>query len=348
MLLHRPFTCMFVVGCIFITGNIIYMHQTFHKGGAFHKERSIAYARFRGKRAINISAKDLTTSKPFIYLTQTEQCLPLNLSGSIGTITCNCDVIVLSYQAECNKPTPSHVTYLFDPQSTWGTGRNALFHTALNRTPGYHYYIFLDDDTTLTFNDFTPPEMKTVKPFRAVQEWLLDYEPVVGVLDYIEHHGAKWTLARRKRLCSKYDRSLVLPVVCFDAIFHAFHYKAIAHILPYSTEYEKESWWLSALRIMSVLELKFRGQALLFAAVTVKNPKHREYPRSAKHFDAIWRIYIKEIQHDAPTPYQNHSIFKEFKENPTQYTLTSSTYCMNVTRHLPIVPYAHFDRYRLN
>ena len=84
-------------------------------------------------------------------------------------------------------------------------------------------------------------------------------------------------------------------MVCFGAIFHAFHYKTVAHILPYNTQYDSESWWVSALCIMSLLELKFRGQALLFAAVMAENPEHRQYPRSVEHFDAIWRTFITEI-----------------------------------------------------
>ena len=137
-------------------------------------------------------------------------------------------------------------------------------------------------------------------------------------------------------------------MVCFDAMFHAFHYKAFAHILPYNTQYENEIWWVSALRIMSLLELKLRGHALLFAAVTDENPKHRQYPRSMEHFDAIWRTLITEIQQQAPAVYKSHAIFRDFKEQLTAYTLSSSIYCMKVARHLPIVPYAHFDRETLS
>lgn len=131
---------------------------------------------------------------------------------------------------------------MFEPRSTWGSGRNALYFAALNRIPGYHYYIFIDDDVTFTFNDFTPPEMKQIQPLRAVEEWLLHYEPAIGVLDYTLHHGAGWTFEIRKLLCGNNETSMVIPTVCFDAIFHAFHYKAITHILPYKTEYEQESW----------------------------------------------------------------------------------------------------------
>ncbi|KAL9964909.1 hypothetical protein ACROYT_G028622 [Oculina patagonica] len=190
--------------------------------------------------------------------------------------------------------------------------------------------------------------MKKIQPLRAVEEWLLDYEPAIGVLDYTLHHGAGWTLKRRKLLCGNNETSMVIPTVCFDAIFHAFHYKAIAHILPYKTQYEQESWWVSALHIMSVLELKFRGQALLFAPVTVENPKHRRYPRETEHFNEIWRTFIEQIQLEAPTVFKNQALFKQFKEGLTLYTLNSSTYCMKVIRHLAIVPYAHFHREKTN
>ncbi|KAJ7381414.1 hypothetical protein OS493_001549 [Desmophyllum pertusum] len=351
MSLYACFVLVVAVGSILITGALVYVHNTFPHRNSFREESRTAYT-FNGNEemSVDFTASRMTgalpTLKPFLYLTQTEECLPSNLASSIGyNETCNCDVIVLSYQTECTERRPSHVTYMFDPRSTWGSGRNMLYFTALGRSPGYHYYIFIDDDATLTFNDFTPPEMKKVQqPFRAVEEWLLDYEPAVGVLDYTVHHGARWTFERKQLLCDNKEFSLVLPTVCFDAIFHAFHYKAIGHILPYETSYDEQSWWASELHIMSVLELKFRGQALLFVPVTVENPKHRDYPRSIEHFDAKWRTFIEQIQQEAPTVYKNQAIFKQFKEGLMLYTLNSSTYCMKVTRHLPIMPYAHFRR----
>ena len=186
--------------------------------------------------------------------------------------------------------------------------------------------------------------MMNTLPLKSVQRWLLEYEPAVGVLDYVEHHGARYTFRKRQRLCGiRNDKSLVLPVVWFDAISNAFHNKAIAHILPYDTQFENRCWWLSALRVFSTVELKFRGQALMFAPVTASNPTHRKYPRSKKNWKEIWRIYLEKLQHDAPKAYQNHSIFEQFKEKLDNYVSASSTYCMQVTRHLLIVPYAHLN-----
>ena len=233
------------------------------------------------------TAQESTTRKPFIYLTETEQCLPQNLASSsqIGDPeTCNCDVIVLSFRAKCQENKQSHITYLFDPDTLFASGRNVLFFAAMDRRPGYHYYIFINDDTVLKYNEFTPANMTKMSPFRAVEEWLLDYEPAVGVLDYKVHNGASFVIKKRRDLCGINESSLVLPTAIYDAIVNAFHYKAIEHILPYSTQYERVCMFASNRGTQIAVEVKFGGQALLFSPVTAANPKHRAYDRSTTNF----------------------------------------------------------------
>lgn len=291
-------------------------------------------------------AKSGYSTKLLIYLTQTEQCLPPNLASSsqIGDPdTCNCDVIVLSFQTKCHERNSSHVFYLFDPNTGWGSGRNILYFTAMNRTQVYNYYIFLDEDVVLSFNEFTPPAMKKLQPFRAFEEWLLDYEPAVGVLDHRTHHGASWTFNKRQKLCGITERSMVLPTVWFDGIFNAYHWQAVKHLFPYRLQYEKKSWWSLHRYMFTSVELKFRGQALMFVPVTTGNPTHRPYPKSNENISLYWREYIETIQQEAPLVYKNHSLFEDFKENLNNYVINTLTYCMAVTRHKPIVPYAHFN-----
>ena len=87
-------------------------------------------------------AKTSSSPKVLIYLTQTEQCLPSNLafSSEIGDPeTCNCDVIVLSYRIKCQVQKSPYITYLFYPDTGWGTGRNVLYFAAITRSPKYHY-----------------------------------------------------------------------------------------------------------------------------------------------------------------------------------------------------------------
>ena len=59
----------------------------------------------------------------------------------------------------------------------------------------------------------------------------------MGVVDWLGHHGAVWNFQRRQVLCGiRNDTSLSLLVVWEDAAFNAFHYKAVADILPYDTQ----------------------------------------------------------------------------------------------------------------
>ena len=222
------------------------------------------------------------TSKPFIYLTQTEKCLPEYLASStrIGdSKTCNCDVIVLSYKEECQHEKQSHISYVFAKESTWATGRNLLYFVAIERLRHYHFYIFLDDDVDLGFNSFSTQEMKRLTPFRVFEQWLLDDEPAVGVVNYF--NNGKILLDLRRVMCGISDSSVV-PVMWSDALFNAFHYKAIKHILPYPTQYDKDNWWISQLHVIYSVEMIFRGQALKYVAITVVNPHHRAYPRGER------------------------------------------------------------------
>ena len=59
------------------------------------------------------------------------KCLRPQLMQNMGldnSQKCRCDVIVLSYHKACQSEwNPPHITYLFDKNSTWRTGRNLLF-----------------------------------------------------------------------------------------------------------------------------------------------------------------------------------------------------------------------------
>ena len=175
------------------------------------------------------------------------------MSSSRGTgdnKTCNCDVIVLSYKKECQEEKSkksTHISYIFVTESTWTSGRNILYFVARERTRSYHYYIFLDDDVDFTFNSFAPQEMKVTTPLRVFEQWLLENEPAVGVVDYSNlRQNAKLTLEKGRILCGINETSMVVPVMWFDA----FHHEAIEHILPYPTQCDKESWWASQLHVI--------------------------------------------------------------------------------------------------
>ena len=342
---------MIALSSVIIVGMVFHMSENGHKINMFmlssddtlYTNDNLERHEYTTERSTEMAR----TIKPFIYLTETEQCLPQNLatSSQIGDpATCDCDVIVLSFRSRCRKDNqPAHVSYLFDPNTGWASGRNLLFFAALDRRPGYHYYIFFNDDTFLRYNKFTPVDMRKMSPFRAVEEWLLDYEPAVGVLDYKFHNGADVVLTRRRELCSINKTSLVLPTVFFDAIFNAFHHKAIVHLLPYPTQYEYRSWLSIQIHTVTTIEVKFPGQALLFAPVTAGNPVHRPYESNQENRTQIWKEYVEQIIQEAPPQLRKHAVFEELRNQVLKRYLTkfSRTFCLNVTRHQPIIPYRH-------
>ena len=216
-----------------------------------------------------------------------------------------------------------------------------LYFAAIERIRQYHYYIFLDDDVDLGFNSFSSQEMKRLTPFRAFEQWLLDDEPAVGVTNY-RNDGRRFLEWRL--LCGINDSSVVVPVMWFDALFNAFHHEAIKQILPYPTQYDKDSWWISQIHVMYSVELIFRGQALAYVAISAYNPQHRAYPRGKKMFSARAPAIIENIQNKAPTAYQNHTLFRTLKTSELlRYRMSTTTYCMNTTHRQPIVPYSHFE-----
>ena len=258
--------------------------------------------------------------------------------------TCNCDVIVLSYKGECQDKKPSHISYVLAKESTWSTGRNLLYFVAVERIRHYHYYIFLDDDVDLGFNSFSSQEIKRLTPFRAFEQWLLDDEPALGVVDY--KNNSKTLLQRRRVICNIHESSVVVPVIWFDALINAFHHESIKHLLPFPTQYDSESWWISQLHVMCSAELIFRGQALEYIAITAYNLQHRSYRRG--QFSDVFRrvpVIVEGIQDKAPTIYQNRTLFKAIitSQFKVAYRRNTATNCMNKTHRHPIVPYSHFE-----
>ena len=303
----------------------------------------------RNSHSVNITEYTMKSkaSPPFIYLTQTEQCLTPGLIQTLelsDASKCRCDVIVLSYKTECREKSEPHITYLFGNETTWGSGRNQLYFQAVQRRLDYLYYIFLDDDITLKFSEAATPEMKRLTSISVFQDWLLDYEPAVGVGDYEGHDGSSTLRSRMRRVCNKrVDKKTMLanPTILFDPLFNAFHAKAVSHIFPMEISHEERNWWLTDKYVASVVELKFRGQALMFFPVAVVNLLHRPYPQSSHGTNKAWQGFIEAIQEKAPTQFKYHALIRTFRRSPRVYIQKSRTYCMGITRHQDITPFAH-------
>jgi hypothetical protein len=223
--------------------------------------------------------------KHFLYLIQTESCLPAELrtNDTLGDANWrSSDVLVLSFKEPCNDLTHSpRVDYIFDNSTTWTTGRNLLFTTAMYRTTTYLYYIFMDDDAIVK-------DVRTEAPaLRAFEGFLQSHRPaVMGLLQTNDAYGEQTEEYQDKKGCSR-EKVDYLSGVHFDAIVNAFHFKAIKHLLPYVTDFDTGSWWASQMGLIVRTEILFRGQFLYHRYIKVVNPQHRPYPRSLE-FDQMF------------------------------------------------------------
>ena len=101
----------------------------------------------------------------------------------------------------------------------------------MNRRPGYTYFIFTDDDVSLKFNSAATPDMKHFSPTRIFQDWLLDYEPAVGVVDFEEQKEGQKVRNKIKTNCGiTNSASVANPTIFFDPLFNAFHARTAHHI----------------------------------------------------------------------------------------------------------------------
>ena len=300
-----------------------------------------------------LSRSSTFSTKSFVYLIQTSKCLPSHLATQeyIGSERlCRCDVIVFSFQEKCEGELLDHVEYMYPGnKTTWTEGRNALLMQAKKRSKKYHYYIFIDDDIRFAFSkDFLVHQLETKSPLRAFENFLLDYEPVVGLTDYQVHHTAKHFTIRRQILC-KYPgprkrRHISAP--SFSAICNAFHYKSLDYLLPYSAKFEHVCWCHSQRNVIAKVEIYFRGQAPMFIPVQSFNKIHRKYPRlqnSTLDTRPVWYSFVKEIVENVPQEYRKEKLIEKFMKTPVHHIENYLTFCLDLPPHFPIVPFQHFS-----
>ena len=74
--------------------------------------------------------------------------------------------------------------------------------------------------------------------------------------------------------------------------------------------------------LISAVEFKFRGQAILFTPVIVHNTEHHEYPKYGFLTFQIWVRLVKGIVSTMPERYQDNEWVKEHMEDPEKLQKT--------------------------
>ena len=225
-----------------------------------------------GSSAMSSSVKltHLPTQSTILYLMQTEQCIPpyYKKMDVFSGENQGFEVIVLSYREACLDAPAAHLHYILNTSTTWTTGRNLLFETAMKRNKTYLYYVFMDDDIELG-----DPRRLPIGPWRRFENSLRSYEPAIAAVD------PEMVKLIRNFHVDKQWAAEFIGTVWFDAILNAFHYKSIRHILPYDPAFDEQTWWASQMSVIIRSEILFRGQAVLHTDLLSENGQHRPYPR---------------------------------------------------------------------
>ena len=288
---------------------------------------------------VNMAVATEIAPTRFVYLTQTEHCVPTYLKSPevIGdSEACQCDVIVLSYKKECNDISLPHVQYILNSSksTTWTVGRNLLYKAAKERKEKYIYYIFMDDDVQLIMAD----KKNTQNPWRMYEESLKTFQPaVVTILITYERRSFSDKSFPERLNC---ELTGYIQIYVTDAIFNAFHYQVIDHILPYTTGFDSVSWWHSQAYLMIKCDILFNDEVVIDPRIKVINSKHRNYPRK-EFFDDVKQI-VTDIRSETPEKYQKsvEPILQQWLTNVEQKLLLRQQTCK---RDLFVHPYRPYE-----
>lgn len=208
--------------------------------------------------------------KRFLYMTQS----PTHFR--YGGIECDdSDILYLTWKSEAEGS-------IFLPNSTWTEGRNALLRAAKALPNKYLYYIFMDDDISITDQDGGA----IPHPYRQFEEFLLKCQPAVGYCSYDWQH----------RSPGMYNCGYN-----FDACFNAFHIEAIDNLLPYYGRLDKFSWFYSQSFVIMLCGVLYNNYRYQLNSLKVSNTQHRAYPQEFV-FDRPRSLFLETIKGRIPSP----------------------------------------------
>lgn len=320
---------------------------------------SDVYASSRDRFAHNKLASQ--RGKDIIYLVQAESCLSEHFSTFIKLeSSTQRDVVVLSWGKQCldSSTNLSSVVYVYGKNTSWSSGRNFLYHLALQRNKNYLYYVFLDEDIEFVFTSNMTQDIGykkgTTHPLEAFENFLLGYEPAIGLCNYCSRCGKLVENGSYipALCCSPRPPAGNLPpilpaTIAFDAAVNAFHTKAVQHLLPYRLDYEKISWWESQKYVILASDILFRGQVIRYTPVTAINNEHRDYPQLPLD---NWEDILLDIRKTVPHKHKNQSVFNKKPEVDMVPEVSGNvlhTPLWNISipgPKTPIVPYSHFHK----
>ena len=210
----------------------------------------------------------------------------------------------------------------FQPQTTWTSGRNYLWRQAVGLPRRYEYYIFLDDDVTVT-------------SARKFEEKCLKWRPAIAVAGAGIHLPSK--------LPPGLDQTEALKITSYDALLNAYHRDVVfdSIVLPYYDGLDEFSWWASQLYAIYLAQIFHPDEMYGFPTIGVGNPKHGTFPQKwdldvmnkpfieecvtdSEFREKHWKHFASEAEPlSTPLPVRSHKLPKEtvdaYLNKPTKY-----------------------------
>lgn len=197
--------------------------------------------------------------KPFCYLVQAASEFK---PAYLGLASPQADLCMLTFKSH-------RAGAIHAPGSSWNQGRNLLLEQA-RRQGDYLYYIFLDDDISFEQGSF-----------QSFEQFLLDVRPAIGT-------PRQWDYNQRCEQLQWPHHS----VYAFDACFNAFHRDVIEDglLLPYTEQYDDESWWYSQVMTFHLANLLYGGRILQDNGTHIKNGTNDGSGTRYPHANQFWKV----------------------------------------------------------
>jgi hypothetical protein len=140
------------------------------------------------------------------------------------------DIFLLTFKEQ---PDPNDLFKIFDPGSTWSTGRNGMLDAAVEYASkmsdgGYDYYVFMDDDIP----SMAPGGLsQATTMFDGIEAFLINNQPAVGWFP----NAKPWTADMEFPLGPD---DLIYGPADPDPNVQAFHTSTLGLLLPYDNHFD--------------------------------------------------------------------------------------------------------------
>jgi hypothetical protein len=173
--------------------------------------------------------------------------------------------------------------FIFFPRSTFATGRNLLYTTAIDYLQEFDYFIFLDDDVGFSRGSFKQMEgnLATFRPALAVP---LTEKTRLSALG-IERKGVIHPLINRQLLHINDEQYLAMSRSVLED----------GYLLPYMTLWDEKSWFVCCLIQEALIQHYYFGKAYQFNDCEISNNQHSgAYPHNLEFAQSEYRQWMRE------------------------------------------------------